>query len=112
DSVRFHFGGHEWVFSITDGGARSVVGVDNVAPDDLTATALSVAENAASGTVVGTVTGHDANANDTLTYSLVDDAGGRFAIDPFTGEITVGDGTLLDFETATSHTITVRTSDG
>jgi Ca2+-binding RTX toxin-like protein len=46
-----------------------------------------------------------------ITYSLVDDAGGRFAIDPKTGEVTVADGKLLDYETATSHTIVVAASD-
>ena len=45
------------------------------------------------------------------TYSLVDDAGGRFAIDADTGVITVADGTLLDFETASSHSILVRVTD-
>ena len=38
-----------------------------------------------------------------VTYSLTDDAGGRFAIDATTGVVTVANGTLLDFETATSH---------
>ena len=50
----------------------------------------------------------DANDFDTVTYSLDNDAGGRFAINPLTGIVTVADGTLLDFETATSHQITVR----
>ena len=48
---------------------------------------------------------------DALTYSLADDAGGRFAIDADSGEITVADGSALDYETATSHDITVRITD-
>ncbi len=46
-----------------------------------------------------------------LTYALIDNAGGRFAIDANTGVITVADGTLLDFEAATSHGISVRVTD-
>ena len=44
----------------------------------------------------------------TVTYSLTDDAGGRFTIDANTGVVTVADGSLLDYETA--HNVTVHTS--
>lgn len=47
-----------------------------------------------------------------VSYSLTQDAGGRFTIDPVTGIVTVANGGLLDFEAATSHTITVEASDG
>ena len=43
-----------------------------------------------------------------VSYSLTDDAGGRFAIDATTGLVTVADGSLLDREAAASHAITVR----
>ncbi len=49
----------------------------------------------------------DATTN-TITYSLDNDAGGRFAIDANTGIVSVADGTLLDYESATFHNITVR----
>ena len=68
-----------------------------------------------SGTVVGiTALGTDADLGTTVTYSLTDDAGGRFTIDASTGVITVADGSLLDAETATSHSVTVQatSSDG
>ena len=45
------------------------------------------------------------------TFSLTDDAGGRFAIDASTGEITVADGSLLDYESNTSHNVTVQVTD-
>ncbi|MEO1200756.1 MAG: cadherin domain-containing protein, partial [Pseudomonadota bacterium] len=48
---------------------------------------------------------------DTHTFSLVNDAGGRFAIDETTGLVTVADPSLLDFETNTSHSITVVVED-
>ncbi|MGB7329724.1 MAG: hypothetical protein WBD31_32920, partial [Rubripirellula sp.] len=46
-----------------------------------------------------------------FTFSLTDDAGGRFAIDSSTGEVTVADGSLIDYETATSHNVTVQVTD-
>ncbi len=76
---------------------------------DTDAGADSVAENAANGTVVGlTAFAEDPDAGDDVSYALDDDAGGRFAIDATTGVVTVADGTLLDFEAAASHSVTVR----
>ncbi|MEZ5931521.1 MAG: putative Ig domain-containing protein [Alphaproteobacteria bacterium] len=83
----------------------------NDAPDDLTLSNAGVAENAADGTVVGTAAGSDADAGDVLSYALTDDAGGRFAIDAASGEITVADGALLDHEAAASHDLTVQVTD-
>jgi len=83
---------------------------------DVNAAANSVAENAANGTVVGIAAGaSDADAtNNTITYALSDSAGGRFSIDASTGVVTVANGTLLDYESASSHTVTVTawSSDG
>ena len=45
------------------------------------------------------------------TFNLTDDAGGRFAIDSSTGEITVADGSQLDYEASTSHNVTVEVTD-
>ena len=70
--------------------------------------ANTVAEDAVVGTVVGDhgqASDADATTN-TITYSLDDDAGGLFAIDANTGMVTVAGG--LDYETATSHNITIR----
>lgn len=72
----------------------------------------TIDENSLDGTVVGTVVADDSDSGDTITYSLSDDAGGRFAIDPSTGVITVADGSLLDFESDAGHSITVVASDG
>ncbi len=83
----------------------------NDAPTDLSLSANQVAENAANGTVVGTVSGTDPDSGDTTAYSLTDSAGGRFAINGSTGQITVADGSLLNYEAATSHNVTVRVTD-
>ncbi len=81
-------------------------------PVDTDGAANSVAEGAANGTTVGvTAFANDPNG-DTVTYSLTDDAVGRFAINGITGVITVANGLLLNYESATSHTITVKAVDG
>ena len=81
-------------------------------PTDTDPAANTVAENSAAGTPVGlTVTAVDPDGP-TLSYALTDNAGGRFAIDASTGVVRVANGALLDYETATSHSITVQASDG
>ncbi|HKS20261.1 MAG TPA: VCBS domain-containing protein, partial [Bradyrhizobium sp.] len=64
-----------------------------VGPTDTNGGANTVAENAANGTAVG-ITAHatDADAGTTITYSLLNNAGGRFAIDANTGVVTVANG--------------------
>ena len=58
---------------------------------DVDATANAVDENATVGTVVGiTASASDADAtNNTITYTLQDNDGGRFAINSSTGVVTV-----------------------
>lgn len=87
------------------------VSVPNHAPSDATLSGNTVAENAVNGTLIGTVTGSDIDPGTVFRYTLLDDADGRFLIDPGTGRITLADASNLDYETATSHTITVRTAD-
>ncbi|MEQ6289383.1 cadherin domain-containing protein, partial [Vogesella sp. GCM10023246] len=83
------------------------------ATTDTNALANTVMEGAATGTLVG-ITAHasDVDNGSVVTYALTDNAGGRFQIDSTTGVVSVADGTLLDYETATSHSITVQASDG
>ena len=96
---------------LTDDTAESSVGPVS----DSDAAENQVSETVADGTPVGiTAWAADGDATDTVSYSLDDDAGGRFQIDPATGAITVRDHTLLDYETAAGHEVTVRatSSDG
>ena len=52
------------------------------------------------------------DANQAITYAInTQTVAGAFAIDASTGQITVADGSKLDFETAATHTLTVRTTD-
>ncbi len=57
--------------------------------------------------ITGLASDADATTN-TITYTLDDNAGGRFTIDANTGVVTVLDGSLLNYEAATSHSITIR----
>ena len=90
--------------------ARLAPGIDP--PVDLDNAINQVAELSASGTPVGlTAFVNDPDGNP-ITYSLTDDAGGRFAIDPSSGVVTVADGTLLDFESMIVHDIRVLADSG
>lgn len=85
--------------------ARLVLGTT---PYDIVISNAAVAENAAAGTAVGTVSASD-SARDTLSYSLIDDAGGRFAINAATGEVTTT--SPLDHEAQAGWDILVRATD-
>jgi Ca2+-binding RTX toxin-like protein len=71
---------------------------------------LTANELAATGTLVGTVVAQDPDST-AFAYSLVDNADGRFTIDPTTGAITVANGLLLDLEQSSTHLIRVRVED-
>ena len=69
--------------NVNEAGATVPVDIDG-------AVGGSVAENAVVGTVVGiTASSTDADLGDTITYSLFDDAGGLFTINPTTGVVTM-----------------------
>ncbi|WP_134494265.1 cadherin domain-containing protein [Microvirga pakistanensis] len=81
----------------------------NRAPTDIALSSASITENAVNGTVIGTLSASDPDAGDLLTYTLLDDAGGRFEI--FNGQLRVKDGSRLDYEATTVHTVKVRVTD-
>ena len=71
----------------------------------------SVPENSPPGTGVGEpVAAADAD-NDALTYSISRTDASLFRIDSASGQITVGAGTALDYETRSSYTVTVTATD-
>lgn len=78
------------------------------APSALALSNAAVAENLPAGTIVGTLSAKD-TANDTLTYALTDDAGGRFVVDAKTGVVTTT--VVLDHEAAASFAITGKATD-
>jgi predicted ATPase len=81
----------------------------NTAPTDIILTNNTIPENAPNGTVVGDLIAVDAEGNNTQNFTLLDSAGDRFQI--FGNLLTVANDELLDFESSTSHSITVRTTD-
>jgi VCBS repeat-containing protein len=84
------------------------------APTDTDVATNTIAEGAANGSTVGiTASSVDPNGPAT-TYSLTDNAGGRFAIDSSTGVVTVANGAIIDYESAVGHAygITVLATNG
>ncbi len=70
------------------------INVDEDAPEDQTIATLSASDN----------------DNDSLTFSIVENDSGLFEITE-DGKLSLAEGQNLDFETATSHTITVSVTD-
>ncbi|MBR0950712.1 VCBS domain-containing protein [Bradyrhizobium canariense] len=105
---------HQITVRATDGGGLTVdkiftIATANVneAPTAVLLSNSSVAENSAANTVVGALSALDPDANDTATFTLTNDAGGLF---------TISNGNLvttapLNFEQATSHSVTVHATD-
>lgn len=83
--------------------------INNEAPTDITLSGASIAEHSANGTEIGALSAIDPDLNDTFTYTLTNDAEGRFAI--VNGKLVVKDGAKLDYLTASSHQITVKVTD-
>ncbi|MEQ1715239.1 MAG: hypothetical protein ABL907_04520 [Hyphomicrobium sp.] len=81
----------------------------NMKPTGIALSALGVNEFRANGTVVGALSTTDLDIGDTYTYTLLNNAGGRFAISG--SSVVVANGLLLDFEQAASHSVTIRTTD-
>ncbi|MDX1945343.1 MAG: cadherin domain-containing protein [Pirellulaceae bacterium] len=83
----------------------------NSAPS-LAAAQFNLDENSPAGTHVGTATGSDPDAGQTLSYAIVGGNGsGAFAINAATGQITVASSTALDFETTPSFALSVQATD-
>ncbi len=71
---------------------------------------LVVDENVSGGTVVASLTAVDVDVNDSHSFSLLNDDSGFFEI--VGNEIQVKAGSAIDFETDSSHQITLEVMDG
>lgn len=71
---------------------------------------IQIKENQAPGTVIGTITSTDEDADAVIIYSLIDDS--LFKIDSLTGELTVRYSTELDYEDQKTYFLDVIVSDG
>lgn len=73
---------------------------------------FSIAENSPLNTSVGIVGGYDADAGDTLSFSIVGGTGASdFAIDSVTGEITLTNPAIANYEVNSNFTLDVRVTD-
>ncbi|MBB3021654.1 Ca2+-binding RTX toxin-like protein [Microvirga lupini] len=70
-----------------------------------------VFENSKTGEDVGTLSVANPDALSTHTYTLINDAGGRFQLASDNKTIEVKNGLLLDYEQAMTHTVVVRATD-
>jgi hypothetical protein len=84
---------------------------DNLAPAGILLSANTIAENSASGTVIGTLSSSDPNPGDTFTYSLVSP---QTNVDNQAFSI-VGNQlrsfAVFDFEAKSSYSVVIRTTD-
>ncbi|MBM6580378.1 hypothetical protein ILT44_09325 [Microvirga sp. BT689] len=102
---------------VSDGNGGSVEQVVNVTikavndtPWDIALSGGQLIENSKAGTSVGKLTGFDVDG-DALTFTLLDNAGGRFSFDSATNELKVANDYALNYEQATSHTVRVQVKD-
>jgi len=85
--------------------------INNYAPT-ITATFFSVADKAAIGTLVGTITASDAD-NDILTYSITNgNTGDAFAIGSSDGKLTVAKSSEVNYAINPLFTLSIEVSDG
>nr|MBC8281997.1 cadherin-like domain-containing protein [Chloroflexota bacterium] len=85
------------------------VTVSLAGPTDINLSTNSVDENSAAGTVVGNLSVTDLTPGDIHTLELLVDGDGQFEI--IGTQLVVASGADLDFETATSHDVTIKATD-
>lgn len=107
---------HQVTVKVTDAGGLSFekvftisVGNVNEAPDGLDPDSATVAENAAAGTLVATLSTTDPDSGETFSYELADDADGRFVL--VGNVLRVAADADLNYEDASEHDITLRVTD-
>lgn len=89
-----------------------VISESNKAPTDLALSKTSIDEDAAVDSVVGILSATDPEGKP-LTYTLTDNAGGKFKLVTNTsGQTQLVIAGALDYEKATSHQVKVSVSDG
>lgn len=104
----------------TDNGTPALTGFGTVTirlgnvnePPVIDPQTMSVPENSANGTLVGTVTATDPDNQQTLAYQIVSGNGdGAFAINSTTGAVTVAKSSALDFESQATRVLVIQVTD-
>jgi hypothetical protein len=81
---------------------------DFVPPPSIQLSGLSIAEDAVGDTEIGTASVANAPEGVTYTWAITSDPDSKFAIDETTGVLTLATLATLDWETATSHQVTIE----
>lgn len=75
-------------------------------------TSLSVAENSANGTVLGTISAYDPDTGEILAYSVTGGTGaGIFSYNAANGQVTLTNTAAVNYEVTTSYTLDLRVVD-
>lgn len=82
----------------------------SVAPLTLALSANTVIEQSAAGAVIGALSTGNTALDTSATFTLLDNAGGRFALNG--RNLVVSNGALLNVTAATSHSVNVRVTNG
>ncbi len=102
-----------WISDGRNPDVRSIVSVTIASVNDppiVTSPSIAMSEAAIPGVVITTLTATDPEG-DPISYSIAGgDPTGRFSIDPLSGTFTLA--AALDFETASSHPLTIEATDG
>ncbi|MEP3628756.1 MAG: cadherin domain-containing protein, partial [Hyphomicrobiales bacterium] len=108
--------GQSLTYTVTDAAGESATATltanvtgDNDAPVDINWSNDTIAENSAAGTVVATINIVDVDAGDSHTIELSGEGADQFEV--VDGQLVVAEGANLDFETATSHDLTLTVTD-
>lgn len=73
---------------------------------------FSIGENSADGMIIGTVAAIDPDAEDFMTFRILSgNEAGVFGVTAATGQLTVANGSLLDFETTHRFQLTIEVED-
>ncbi len=87
-----------------------VIQIENVAISDISMSGGSVGEDAGTGTTVAQFQVFEGVDDVDASLTLIDDAGGLFVLDGSTLKLAAG--AQLDFETQSSHSVRIGTTDG
>ncbi|MBK7028626.1 MAG: cadherin repeat domain-containing protein [Bacteroidales bacterium] len=108
------------VIKVQDNGAgllnsQAIITINLTDANDLpviTNQSFSVAENASNGTNIGTIMASDPDAGQILTYFILSgNTSNAFAINAITGQLTVANSTVLNFETTPLFSLLVKVQD-
>ena len=92
-------------------GTPSIKSFENYAPTNITLSNETISENNAIGASIGTLDSRDPNLGDSFTYSLVSGTGSTDNSKFYLSENTLKAAAAFDFETKSSYSIRIQTSD-